>query len=89
MYDHNFSVLLRRPSFCQLLENEKLFLILSTRDKFYIFLERLPVIDAAIQRGKPIKILYRDKLGRGVLFSFDETKRALAVCSSTKVKSWL
>jgi hypothetical protein len=39
----------------------------------------------AIQRGKAIKSLSRDKLGRGVLFSFDESKRTLAVCASTKV----
>ena len=39
----------------------------------------------AIQRGKPIKSLDRDKLGHGALFSFNEAKRTLAVCSSTKV----
>jgi len=72
-------------SFSQLLENEKLLLVLANRDKFLLYLERLPVLDAAIQRGKPIKSLDRDKLGRGVLFAYDETKRTLAVCASTKV----
>jgi len=72
-------------SFYQLLENEKLLLVLANRDKFLVYLERLPVLDMAIQRGKPIKSLNRDKLGRGVLFAFDETKRTLAVCASTKV----
>ena len=39
----------------------------------------------AIQRGKAIKSLNRDKLGQCLLFSFDESKRILAVCASTKV----
>ncbi|KAI9452888.1 hypothetical protein BJY52DRAFT_1124024 [Lactarius psammicola] len=72
------------PAFYQLLENEKLLLVLANRDKFLIYLERLSVLDMAIQRDKPIKSLDRDKLGRGVLFAFDETKRTLAVCATTK-----
>ena len=72
-------------SFYQLLENEKILLVLATRDKFHVYLERLPVLDAAIQRNKPLKTVIRDKLGKDVLFSFDETKRTLAVCASTKV----
>ncbi|KAI9443965.1 hypothetical protein H4582DRAFT_1049491 [Lactarius indigo] len=74
------------PAFYQLLENEKLLLVLANRDKFLVYLERLPVLDMAIQRGKPIKSLNRDKLGRGVLIAFDETKRTLAVCASTKLQ---
>ena len=64
-----FSALLSFLSFSQLLENEKLLLVLAHRDKFLVYLERLPVLDAAIQR-KPIKCLDRDKLGQGVLFFF-------------------
>jgi hypothetical protein len=75
-------------SFYRLLENEKFLIVLSNQDKFFVFLERLPVLDMAIQRGKSIKSLNRDKLGQGVLFSFDEAKRVLAVCASTKVL-WL
>ncbi|KAH9165762.1 hypothetical protein EDB89DRAFT_2008009, partial [Lactarius sanguifluus] len=77
---------LMEPSFYQLLENEKILLVLASRDKFLVYLDRLPVLDMAIQRGKPIKSLNRDKLGRGVLFAFDETKRTLAVCASTKLQ---
>ncbi|KAI9437151.1 hypothetical protein H4582DRAFT_2058133 [Lactarius indigo] len=75
-----------RIAFYQLLENEKLLLVLANRDRFLVYLERLPVLDIAIQRGRPIKSLNRDKLGRGVLFAFDETKRTLAVCASTKLQ---
>jgi hypothetical protein len=37
-------------------------------------------------RGKPIKLLNREKLGEDVLFAFDETKRVLVVCASVKVR---
>ena len=72
-------------SYYRLLENEKFLIVLSNRDAFFVFLERLPVLDMAIQHGKSIKSLNRDKLGQDVLFSFDESKRVLAVCASTKV----
>jgi hypothetical protein len=55
------------------------------RDKIAIYLERLPVMSMAIQRDRPIKSLNRERLGQDVLFAFDETKRALAVCASVKV----
>ena len=80
-----FNVLLYALSFYQFLENERLLLVLAYQDKFLVYLERLPALDMAIQRGRPIKSLSRDKLGQGVLFSFDESKRTLAVCASTKV----
>jgi hypothetical protein len=73
------------PSFYQLLENEKFLLILVDRDKVSIYLECLPAMNMAIQRDNPIKILSREELGQDVLFAFDETKRALAVCASIKV----
>ena len=42
-------------------------------------------MDAAIERGKPIKAFDRDEVGDDVLFAYDETKRLLSVCTSTKV----
>ena len=82
---HHVFVLSCFLSFYQLLGNEKLLLVLVNQDKYLIYLERPPVLDMAIQRGKPIKTLSRDKLGQRVLFSFDETKRTLVVCPSMKV----
>ncbi|KAI9443812.1 hypothetical protein H4582DRAFT_1039790 [Lactarius indigo] len=73
-------------SFYQLLEDQKLLLVLASSERFSVFLERLPVLDMAIQPGKSIKSLNRDKLGQKVLFSFDEAKRVLAVCASTKLQ---
>lgn len=72
-------------SFCQILENEKLLLILVDRDKVFIYLDRLPAISMTIRRRQAIKRLDRGKLGQDVMFAFDETKRALAVCASKKV----
>ena len=42
-------------------------------------------MDVAIQRNRPVKVLNREKLEKDILFAFDETKRALAVCAPTKV----
>jgi hypothetical protein len=72
-------------SFYQILEYEKLLLILLDQDRMVIYLERLIEMDVAIQRNRPVKGLSREKLGNDVLFAFDETQRALAVCASTKV----
>ena len=72
-------------SFCQLLDGEKLLLILVDRVKVIVYLERLSAMNIAIQRRRPIKVLSREKLEQDVLFAFDETTRALAVCAPTKV----
>ncbi|KAI9462741.1 hypothetical protein F5148DRAFT_1212347 [Russula earlei] len=72
--------------FCQILENEKLLLVLVNRYEIHIYLERLPAIDTVIQQNRPIKSLNREKLGQDVLFAFDETKRALVVCAAIKLQ---
>jgi hypothetical protein len=46
-------------------------------------------MDGAIQRGKAIKTLNRDKVGEDVLFAYDEAKRVLTVCASARVSSIL
>lgn len=71
--------------FHKLLENERLLLVLADQDDHVVYLERLSDMDAAIQRGKPIKSLDRDEVGEDVLFAYDETQRLLSVCTSTKV----
>lgn len=73
-------------SFCQILPNEKLLLVLFDRERVFIYLKPLPAIDAAIRRSQPIKILNREKLGQDVLFAYDEMKRTLAVCASKRVR---
>jgi hypothetical protein len=71
--------------FCQLLNGEKLLLILVDQVRVTIYLERLAAMDMAIQRRRPVKALNREKLEQDVLFAFDETTRSLAVCAPTKV----
>ncbi|KAH9047121.1 hypothetical protein EDB84DRAFT_1462824 [Lactarius hengduanensis] len=72
-------------AFCQVLENEKLLLILVDQVRVAIYLERLPGMDMAIERHRPVKVLNREKLEQDILFAFDETKRTLAVCAPTKL----
>ena len=79
------SALWKHCSFYQLLENEKILLVLLDRDRVAIYLDRLPAINVAIRRDRHIKSLSREKLGEDVLFAFDEAKRSLAVCASSKV----
>ena len=75
-------------SFHHLLGNEKLLLVIVEREKFSIYLARAAEMDAAVQKP-PLKTLNRERLDLGrdssALFSFDEAKRMLAVCSSVKV----
>jgi hypothetical protein len=73
-------------SFCQILKNETLLLVLVDRESVFIYLEPLPAIDAAIRRTEPVKRFNRGKLGQDVLFAYDETKRTLAVCASNRVR---
>jgi hypothetical protein len=73
-------------SFCQILKNERLLLVLVDREKVLIYLELLPAIDAAIRRNRPVKSFNREKLGQDVLFAYDEMKRTLAVCASSRVR---
>ena len=93
-YESNFALHFYVPhkfsfSFYQILENEKLLLILVNKEKVFIYFDRLHAISAAIERDQPIKRLNRERLGHDVLFAFDETKRALAVCASKKVPQCL
>jgi hypothetical protein len=89
------SVLPRRPHpaspqfhrFYQILENGKLLLILVDQEKVSIYLDHPHAMDMVIRRERPIKNLNREKLGKDVLFAFDETERFLVVCSSTKVNA--
>ena len=71
--------------FHKLLENERLLLVLADRDNHVVYIERLSDMDAAIQRGRPIKALDRDEVGEDVLFAYDETQRLLSMCTSTNV----
>lgn len=42
-------------------------------------------MDGAISRQKPIKVLHRDKIGQEFILAYEESKRMLVLCASTKV----
>ncbi|KAK0446846.1 hypothetical protein EV421DRAFT_1707226 [Armillaria borealis] len=52
-----------------------------------IYLEQLSVLDNAIQQNRPRKFLHKDKLGENFVIAFDEIKRMLLLCASSKVSS--
>ncbi|KIM92371.1 hypothetical protein PILCRDRAFT_417 [Piloderma croceum F 1598] len=69
----------------QLLQNDRLLLIVIDRSgNLLIFLEYLNAMDGAVKRNRP-RTLHRDKIGHDFLLAFDESKRMLAVCASTKL----
>ncbi|KAI0297433.1 hypothetical protein BC826DRAFT_1096771, partial [Russula brevipes] len=83
---HFFIPVTTNIAFYQGLENGRLLLVLINRDRVSIYLDRLPAMNAAILRDRPVKTLNREKLGEVIIFSFDETTRSLAVCASTKLQ---
>ncbi|KAK0239015.1 hypothetical protein EDD85DRAFT_527825 [Armillaria nabsnona] len=50
-----------------------------------IYLEQLSVLDNAIQQNRPRKLLHKDKLGENFVIAFDEIKRMLLLCASSKL----
>lgn len=82
------------PRHAQLLENEKLLLILDENcgtGSILVYLDSLAVIENAIMRGRDgaRKVLHREKIDKNVLIAYDETKRMLSICASTKVGTML
>ncbi|KAA1477854.1 hypothetical protein DENSPDRAFT_625472 [Dentipellis sp. KUC8613] len=73
----------------QFLENNRVLVILITRDgmgEVEIYLEDPASINSAISKGKAKKKFHTEKIGDGILFAFDESKRNLAVCGSSKLQ---
>ncbi len=52
-----------------------------------IYLEQLSVLDNAIQQNRPRKLLHKNKLGENFVIAFDEIKRMLLLCASSKVST--
>jgi predicted nuclease with RNAse H fold len=57
--------------------------------KLFVFLDKLAGIDGAIRRQKSIKILHRDRIGPEFISAYEESKRMLIFCASTKVRALL
>ena len=70
----------------QLLENDKLLLIVDDHGgNILVYLDSQQGMNAAVQRP-PRKHLHRSKIGDTCIFTFDEVRRTLAVCETTKVE---
>ncbi len=50
-----------------------------------IYLEQLSMLDNAIQHNRHKKLLHKGKLGENLVIAFDEIKRMLLLCASSKV----
>ena len=71
----------------QLLENDKLLLIVDDHSGgMLVYLDSQQSINTAVSRP-PRKNLHRSKIGEVCIFTFDESRRTLTVCETTKVKS--
>ena len=73
-------------SLLQLLENDKLLLIVDDHNGgILVYLDSQQYINAAVSRPAR-KIFHRSKIGEACTFAFDEARRTLAICETTKVK---
>ncbi len=75
----------RASSYFHLLPSSRSLLI--TRDRVgdcSIYLSSIATLHDAIGK-RPTKLLKRDKIGENIIFSYDETKRILAICNVSGV----
>jgi len=80
-----FLIYLTCPRYLQLLENDKLLLIVDDHSgSILVYLDSQQGMNAAVQRP-PRKHLHRSKIGETCIFTFDEVRRTLAICETTKV----
>ena len=71
----------------QLLENDKILLIVDDHGgNILVYLDSQQGINTAVQRI-PRKHLHRSKIGETCIFTFDEVRRTLAICETSKVGS--
>jgi hypothetical protein len=73
-----------------LLPKEKCLLVVNDNQKYIsVYLEGIVGMDGALKRDRGYKKrIPVEKVGVDVLISYDETKRMLAVCGSTKVRAY-
>ena len=70
----------------QLLENEKILLIVDDQSgNILVYLDSQQTIGHAVSRA-PRKNLHQSKIGKACIFAFDEARRMLAICETTKVE---
>ena len=73
----------------QLLENDKILLIVDDHSgNILVYLDSQQTISMAVSRP-PRKNLHRSKIGEACIFTFDEARRTLGICETTKVENLL
>jgi hypothetical protein len=78
--------LINQLRYAHMVEAERLLVILEdSPGSIAIYMERGATLDAAIQNRRPKKTIHEDKIGNDHLFAYDERKRLLLVCASSKV----
>ncbi|KAJ6620561.1 hypothetical protein B0H10DRAFT_2188402 [Mycena sp. CBHHK59/15] len=71
----------------QSIEHGKHLVVIEDADHFLIFLETSSALDNAISRGRSSakRVLHRDKIGSDIVLAYDEQKRMLSLCASSKL----
>ncbi|KAJ7091563.1 hypothetical protein B0H15DRAFT_836658 [Mycena belliarum] len=71
----------------QLIDCGKLLLILEDPELLYVFLETPSTLDHAVSRGRSgsKRVLHRDKIGKDVILAYNEQKRMISLCASSKL----
>jgi hypothetical protein len=72
----------------QILDGGKLLLIIEDSEVLCVYLDSPAALDHALSRGRSSakRTLHRDKIGSDVILAYDEQKRMLSVCASSKVR---
>ncbi|KAF7308315.1 VWFA domain-containing protein [Mycena chlorophos] len=72
----------------QLLDKDRLLLVLVDSERFYIFHEPLSFIERAVSRGGDgaKRVVHTSKVGKDALFAYEEQKRLLSLCSVSNLQ---
>ncbi|KAJ7289087.1 hypothetical protein C8J57DRAFT_1459186 [Mycena rebaudengoi] len=75
----------------QLLNSGKLLLIIENPELLLIFLETPSALANAISRGRSSakRVFHRDKIGKDLIIAYDEQKRMLSLCASSKLHIYM
>ncbi|KIM24943.1 hypothetical protein M408DRAFT_224544 [Serendipita vermifera MAFF 305830] len=68
--------------FIQLLEKDRVLVVVEESGLFRVYLEALDYLSSTIAQGRAIKTIYSEKVGPNPLFALDETRRFFAVLAT-------
>ena len=86
LVDLRIALLTLTTRYAHLLEGDRILLgLVDSQGNVMILLDRLSRIDVAIQSRSYAKFFHQDKIGQTCLIAYDESKRLLAVYTSSRV----